>query len=533
MATKLGKIAADFTTALATALAIGGESATLQNATDDDGVALPAGRYFFAIDGNNSSKEHISCDLSGTSLTNIKSLSRQGAETTGVNLAHRIGATVTLTDFAHIKFINDLVSGATSFNAAVPLGYDGAPTFSSDNQLVTKKYVADTITGAVGTATEAVSGTTKLSVAPATPGQPIAVGDNDNRVSPVSLATLTADQVAALDGTGTPNGTTGKYVTNDDTTGTGSVLRASTISALTKFGGTGADGALAITTGTTTIDCANAAVVVKNYASISITGDGVLAFSNPHANGTIVILKSQGNVTLTSSATPMIDMSGMGGAGGAAKTSTGDVAGEVGTGSFGFLTTNTAATAGLLSNTTSAGGTFSFTMKNLFNQYLLRYPNIFTGAGGGSGALSSSGDGVSRTSGAGGRGGGGLVIECGGAWNFTTASGISVAGKNGGNPSGTGTRGYAQGGSPGAGGYFLGLYNTLTANTGTVVATAGTVGTGTVQIGAGTGANTAPSGAASGINNGTAVTGVASNAVSAPGASGDGYSLVALNTEIS
>src|SRR5690242_7845813 len=100
MSTKLGTIVADFTTSLASAMAIGATTGSLQSATDDDGNALPSGRYFFAIDGDNSSKEHISCTLSGTSLTNIKSLSRQGVETSGVLRAHRVGSLVTLTDFA-------------------------------------------------------------------------------------------------------------------------------------------------------------------------------------------------------------------------------------------------------------------------------------------------------------------------------------------------------------------------------------------------------------------------------------------------
>src|SRR5262249_4478364 len=43
------------------------------------------------------------------------------------------------------------------------------------------------------------------------------------------------------------------------------------IQAGSKFGGTGADGALSISSGTTTINLGNAAVVVKNYTSISIT----------------------------------------------------------------------------------------------------------------------------------------------------------------------------------------------------------------------------------------------------------------------
>ena len=141
MATQLGTVLADFTTSLSTALAIGGTSATLQSATDDDAVALPAGRYFFTIDGGNSSKEHISCSLSGTALTSIKSVSRQGVETSGVVRAHRIGATVMLTDFAHLKYMNDLLAGTTTLNAAIPLGYDGAPTISTGNQLATKTYV--------------------------------------------------------------------------------------------------------------------------------------------------------------------------------------------------------------------------------------------------------------------------------------------------------------------------------------------------------------------------------------------------------
>lgn len=147
MSTKLGTILADFTTTLATDTAVGATSATLSSATDDDGVALPAGRYFFTIDGDNSSKEHISCDLSSTAITNIKSLSRQGVETTGVARKHRIGAAVSLTDFGHIKFINDLVSGATSLNSAAPLGYDGAPASLSGNQLATVTYVLGVVNG--------------------------------------------------------------------------------------------------------------------------------------------------------------------------------------------------------------------------------------------------------------------------------------------------------------------------------------------------------------------------------------------------
>ena len=167
LATLLAKIIADFTTTLSTEIAVGGTSATLQSATDDDGVALPSGRYFFTLDGANSSKEHISCDLSGTSLTNIKTVSRQGAETSGVLRKHRIGATVSITDFAHILQINNLLAGTTDLNSSVPLKYDGTASISNANHLATKAYVDGVaIAGGVDASTT-TKGITKMSVAPA------------------------------------------------------------------------------------------------------------------------------------------------------------------------------------------------------------------------------------------------------------------------------------------------------------------------------------------------------------------------------
>lgn len=147
MAQKIGIVVADFETSLGAKLAVGAVSASIQNGTDDDSVALPAGKYYFTLDGNNSSKEHIFADLSGTTLTNIKSVSRQGAHTTGVAREHRLGAKVILTDFASLRVMSDILKGEEPLDATNPLEYDANPTFNADHQIVTKKYVADNYLG--------------------------------------------------------------------------------------------------------------------------------------------------------------------------------------------------------------------------------------------------------------------------------------------------------------------------------------------------------------------------------------------------
>lgn len=490
MTTLTAKVLADFTTSLASALAIGATTATLQSATDDDGVALPSGQYYFTLDGSNSSKEHIRCTLSGTSLTSIYSISRQGVATSGTVRAHRLGATVTLTDFAHIKVINDLINGTTSLDSSNPLKYDGVADMIGDtNKLATVKYVNDTAIAGAPDSSTTTKGIVKMSTAPASATEPIAVGTNDTRVP-------TQDENDALAGTsGTPS-STNKYVTNDDTVGSGKIYR-NTI----KFGGTGVDGALSITSGTTNIDLGGAQVFVKNYTSISITGTGALTFTNPHANGTIVVLRSQGDVTITSSATRAIDMRSIGAASVAQNT-----AGKIGTS---LVTQMTAAQSG--NNATNIGGIgVGYGNLGILNKSLALYCGS-SGGGAQSGASTTSGSGA-----------GCLYIECAGYWNVTGTidlSGGSVSANtnspganitwypggggasftSGGNGVSGGTGNAYGNAGGGGGGVFVGLYNFLTANSGTYTISGGTSASGGNSIGGGAG--------------------------------GNGYSLVTLNTE--
>ena len=254
--------------------------------------------------------------------------------------------------------------------------------------------------------------------------------------------------------------------------------------ASSKFGGTGADGALSISSGTTTINCSNAAVVVKNYTSITIIGTANLAFSNPHANGTIVILKSQGNVVITTSATRAIDLRLIGAA-----------AGNNGQGLINGPKNGYWVGVPITGGSNSIGATIIG--HGVYNVSAVNGKgiNVYTGGGG----TNASGGGTPGTQGVGGIGGGGLYIECGGALNFTGT--IDVSGQNGTAPSGfsaPATEGYGgfggasqlDGGTPSAGNSTLGacgggagggscciLYNSLIANTGTITITGGTAPT--------------------------------------------------------
>lgn len=107
------------------------------------------------------------------------------------------------------------------------------------------------------------------------------------------------------------SGNAGKFLTTDGTN-----IFFGSIVIPSKFGGTGADGDLTITSGSFQIDLGGAAVVIKNWSSISITGTGNVTFINANAAGTNIIFLCLGNYTNTSSSSHGIDLRGLGGKGG-------------------------------------------------------------------------------------------------------------------------------------------------------------------------------------------------------------------------
>jgi len=149
-------------------------------------------------------------------------VTRQGTLASGFVRTHRKGASVTITDFAIIKKMLDLLDGSTDFDSSTPLKYDGDPTLTTDADIATKKYIDDIAIAGAADASTSTKGITTMSVAPASAATPIAVGDNDPRVP-------TADENNALVGTSGSPSTSNKFVTNDDTTGTGDIVRTSVL----------------------------------------------------------------------------------------------------------------------------------------------------------------------------------------------------------------------------------------------------------------------------------------------------------------
>lgn len=152
------KIIADFETQLASTISIGSTSFTLASATDDDGVPLPNGKYFFTINNASTQKEYVVGTLSGTSVTSVSNVSRQGVQTSGTARAHRIGSSVIMTDFLTYKdYIDETttagapdastitkgvveIATAAELNSGAATGGTGAIPVASAENLLASQY---------------------------------------------------------------------------------------------------------------------------------------------------------------------------------------------------------------------------------------------------------------------------------------------------------------------------------------------------------------------------------------------------------
>lgn len=495
---------------LASGIATNATTMTLTSGAFKDGTSL-SGWNCFTVDANSPSIEYICGTASDTIVSALqRGIGLVNPNTTSSALAfyHGRGASVQITDYPDLQILKRIVNGtdpvpnvlqyaSTVTNAQVSANGQNLVNY---NTLASTSFAGtvngnQTTKGIFQEATPAniASGTTTGST-----GANLTIAVGETATSSQGATRIVATRT---DGTIDPSlissSTTYKVggISSQSSTFTGTTTIAGvnvTSTSFSKFGGTGVDGALTLAgTATSSINLGGASVVIKNYTSISITVSSSLLFSNPATNGSIVILKSQGSCTLTSSAASgTIVVSNLGAAAGSYGNSLsggGPTAGYVIGGSFaqpgpsteGFTTGFAGIGAHVAPSSTLIDAAFA-------------------GAGGNAG---------SNNGGAGGQGGGGLVIECGNGLNFTgtinaqgnvgangTGSGswsgsyCSAPGgggnADGGGPScsntGTGSPTTTQGGGGGGGGSTIMLYNgTLTANTGTINVTGGNGGTGT------------------------------------------------------
>lgn len=90
-----------------------------------------------------------------------------------------------------------------------PVGTPVVISFGTHQLLDIFDYISDAVSGAIGTASTTVAGSTKLSVAPVSPINPIAVGDNDSRVPTANGASFllgVTGMILPYAGTSAPTG---------------------------------------------------------------------------------------------------------------------------------------------------------------------------------------------------------------------------------------------------------------------------------------------------------------------------------------
>lgn len=436
---------------------------------------------YLSVETGSKREEIVKCTgISGSSFTGCtRGLAFYGTSTEAVvanQYAHSAGSKVVMSNVHYVyqgfvdKQSDETIDGKktftelTTFNE-LPVSTTTAPT--SDSQLTNKKYVDNLVISGGVPGSETTPGLfmladkTQIENSTATSSYGgfdynLLVGSNNVATSSQATTTLVATNASGIIDS--------------------SFINSSSLANATIFGGDGSDGILSISTGTTTIDLEGSDYVVKNYESISITGDATLTFSNPNPSGTIIVLKSKGDVIITSSAAKAINADGMG-----AATSTtaygvilNNAASNIG-GNGVYASVNSSAVGG-------AGGAekvrTSYYSFNIAGKIIKVIPGGSGGNGGNGGQQAAN---PLPIGGDGGNGGGALIIECGG--DLIGDGTISANGANGsngvqGSAPNPGIAGGAGGGGGGAGGHIVILYNGNSTQTYTLEVDGGNGGNG-------------------------------------------------------
>lgn len=218
------KISALFETSLASKISSSATSMTLVSGTDKSGNSL-SGVYGFIIDEGTASEEFVIGTTSGTAVTGMLrgvSVTDATTEVTALKKEHRRGSSVKITTFPFLGIVYRILQGTEGYPNV--LSYVSHPTFTTNTQIVDKKYVDDTaFAGAPDSSTTIKGVAEEATEAEINAGT--AAGGTSARlfVNPSTLLTSnygtnlpTAGQKAALPGSSGAPGATNLYVTQDD-----------------------------------------------------------------------------------------------------------------------------------------------------------------------------------------------------------------------------------------------------------------------------------------------------------------------------
>lgn len=493
LGTTIPVVVAEFQSSLTASLSESATSMTLVNGLDKAGNAL-SGYICFNIDEGTSKGEFVCGTAVGASITGmIRGIDPVDGitERAALKKQHGRGASVKITNYPQLALLSRALNGTIAIPNALFYSTPPCTGASASTTICSKAYMDAVASQGAATSSNTVAGILKISVAAASANNPIAVGDNDNRVSPVSLATVTAGQVAALAGSSSTPSATNVYITKSDVATTSvvnAIVRASStglidtgfIDYTSLVVGDGSDGSVVISATTTLTKDMNYQNLTVNAATSLITGG-----YRVYVNG---ILTNNGIISNNGTASGGTD----GGAAGAAGTLLGGgvgagsgVNGRGGGGGGGgvvFIAARTVAVQGTIqakggdggnavSGSNSSAGTAGTTIANSLIQsgtggasgnatpnsgssggaittsskmspkspfMLMMMLDGSTRLAGGAGGAAGAANGATGNGGGGGGQGGVVVFIYG---TLTTAGSISVAGGVGGTLFGTGTAG--------------------------------------------------------------------------------------------
>ena len=213
-----------FETSLATGISSSATSMTLNTGTDKSGDAL-SGYTCFAIDEGTASEEFVCGTAAGTAITSIvRGIDPVDGDlsVTALKKAHRRGASVKITNHPALAIISRIINGNETFPNKI--SYASQPSFTGDEEIITKKYVDDVALASAPDASVTVKGVTEegttaeIDAGTAAGGTSARLFVNPNKLASSIYNTQlpSSDQKNALAGTsGTPS-TSNKYVTDDD-----------------------------------------------------------------------------------------------------------------------------------------------------------------------------------------------------------------------------------------------------------------------------------------------------------------------------